>query len=227
MSEIKLITDTIDKFINEQIKKSPYDKTYNGLIVSVDEHSLYSVLVGGITYSRVSAINGDYSKNQSVKVIVPQGQFNLMYIVGSSTNSSKSNVCWRAEYQHIPSLQNQWIRIGKIPSVSLDINMVNYNGSQIIFKSKGRYRFDCGIKTDSSILTSQSIGVKLQQMKVSTAYEYEEMIVGNGFLPTYVNLQSVILDVDTTDVIELQINQNITSGVYYIDRAYLQIEKVG
>lgn len=224
---MKLITDTLDKFIGEQIKKSPYDKTYNGLIVSVDEHSFYSVLVGGITYQRVTAINGDYVINQSVKVIVPQGQYNLMYIVGSSTSSSKSNTCWRGEYSNIPSLQGQWLRIGRVPTVTLDINMVDYNGSTITFKTSGRYRIDCGIKTSTAILPAQYVGVKLQHLKVSTSYEYEKSIVGNGTLTTYIDLQSVILDIDTTDRVEVQISQNVTSDVYYLDTVYLQIEKVG
>ena len=92
-----------DKIAYEQLLqgiKSYVDKclaenkeiTTTAKIVEIDEDE-YTIELNGVQYSGVSTIGGTCSLNEMVKVMIPQGQYNNMFILkGGETNSGDGTV---------------------------------------------------------------------------------------------------------------------------------------
>lgn len=92
-----------DKIAYEQLLqgiKSYVDKclaenkeiTTTAKIVEIDEDE-YTIELNGVQYSGVSTIGGTCSLNEMVKVMIPQGQYNNMFILkGGETNSGGGTV---------------------------------------------------------------------------------------------------------------------------------------
>jgi propanediol utilization protein len=54
-----------------------------GLIVEVQQNNLYTIIINGVEYSQVPSLNqAVYEVNNTVKVIIPQGQFTNIFILG-------------------------------------------------------------------------------------------------------------------------------------------------
>ena len=92
-----------DKIAYEQLLqgiKSYVDKclaenkeiTTTAKVVEIDEDE-YTIELNGVQYSGVSTIGGTCSLNEMVKVMIPQGQYNNMFILkGGETNSGGGTV---------------------------------------------------------------------------------------------------------------------------------------
>ena len=92
-----------DKIAYEQLLqgiKSYVDKclaenkeiTTTAKIVEIDEDE-YTIELNGVQYSGISTIGGTCSLNEMVKVMIPQGQYNNMFILkGGETNSGGGTV---------------------------------------------------------------------------------------------------------------------------------------
>lgn len=92
-----------DKIAYEQLLqgiKSYVDKclaenkeiTTTAKIIEIDEDE-YTIELNGVQYSGVSTIGGTCSLNEMVKVMIPQGQYNNMFILkGGETNSGGGTV---------------------------------------------------------------------------------------------------------------------------------------
>ena len=66
--------------------------TTTAKIVEIDEDE-YTIELNGVQYSGVSTIGGTCSLNEMVKVMIPQGQYNNMFILkGGETNSGGGTV---------------------------------------------------------------------------------------------------------------------------------------
>ena len=89
-----------DKIAYEQLLqgiKSYVDKclaenkeiTTTAKIVEIDEDE-YTIELNGVQYSGVSTIGGTCSLNEMVKVMIPQGQYNNMFILKGGSGSGGS-----------------------------------------------------------------------------------------------------------------------------------------
>ena len=63
--------------------------TTTAKIVEIDEDE-YTIELNGVQYSGVSTIGGTCSLNEMVKVMIPQGQYNNMFILKGGSGSGGS-----------------------------------------------------------------------------------------------------------------------------------------
>ena len=71
----------IQSYVNKCLEESNRDITTTGKIVEVVEDGGYTVEINGVQYSDIDTIGGECTLNEMVKVIIPQGQYNNMFIL--------------------------------------------------------------------------------------------------------------------------------------------------
>lgn len=81
-SGIGAILQGIDYTIQQQLKNAPYDRTFIGLVTSVDlVNNTYNVKINGYVYQHVMSTIRTYV-GRSVIVMCPQNQLSQMFIYG-------------------------------------------------------------------------------------------------------------------------------------------------
>ena len=82
----------IQSYVNKCLGESNRDITTTGKIVEVVEDGGYTVEINGVQYSDIDTIGGECALNEMVRVVIPQGQYNNMFILkgGSGSDSGGS-----------------------------------------------------------------------------------------------------------------------------------------
>ena len=73
----------IEYIVEQAISKAPFDKTKVGQILSKNSDNTYAVLLDGNTYNIPFFGNGTISDGSIVKVMIPQNDYNNMFILNS------------------------------------------------------------------------------------------------------------------------------------------------
>lgn len=70
--------------VAKAIKEAPFDKTEIGQIKEYNSDiNTYNITLNNKTYENISTINGlSFSINDTVKILVPQNNYNNMFIYG-------------------------------------------------------------------------------------------------------------------------------------------------
>lgn len=71
----------IQSYVNKCLGESNRDITTTGKIVEVVEDGGYTVEINGVQYSDIDTIGGKCALNEIVRVVIPQGQYNNMFIL--------------------------------------------------------------------------------------------------------------------------------------------------
>ena len=71
----------IQSYVNKCLGESNRDITTKGKIVEVVEDGGYTVEINGVQYSDIYTIGGKCTLNEMVRVVIPQGQYNNMFIL--------------------------------------------------------------------------------------------------------------------------------------------------
>ena len=71
----------IQSYVNKCLGESNRDITTTGKIVEVVEDGGYTVEINGVQYSDIYTIGGKCALNEIVRVVIPQGQYNNMFIL--------------------------------------------------------------------------------------------------------------------------------------------------
>ena len=71
----------IQSYVNKCLEESNRDITTTGKIVEVVEDGGYTVEINGVQYSDIYTIGGKCTLNEIVRVVIPQGQYNNMFIL--------------------------------------------------------------------------------------------------------------------------------------------------
>ena len=77
----------IQSYVNKCLEESNRDITTTGKIVEVVEDGGYTVEINGVQYSDIDTIGGECALNEMVKVVIPQGQYNNMFILKGGSGS--------------------------------------------------------------------------------------------------------------------------------------------
>ena len=74
----------IENAVNKAIKDAPFDKTEIGKIISINSSDgTYDVELNKITYENIDTLNNmSFNINDMVKVMIPQNNYNNMFIYG-------------------------------------------------------------------------------------------------------------------------------------------------
>ena len=77
----------IQSYVNKCLEESNRDITTTGKIVEVVEDGGYTVEINGVQYSDIDTIGGECTLNEIVRVAIPQGQYNNMFILKGGSDS--------------------------------------------------------------------------------------------------------------------------------------------
>ena len=77
----------IQSYVNKCLGESNRDITTTGKIVEVVEDGGYTVEINGVQYSDIDTIGGECALNEIVRVVIPQGQYNNMFILKGGSGS--------------------------------------------------------------------------------------------------------------------------------------------
>lgn len=80
MDAIKGLLDGINYVVQQALKNASYDKTYTGVIKSINSNNTYTVIINNIDYINVRSSISNLTVGNTVKIIVPQNQMNQMFI---------------------------------------------------------------------------------------------------------------------------------------------------
>lgn len=128
---IKDLENGIKLYVNKMIEKSPKDMTYSAIIYSGGIEG-YNIKLNGKIYENVPTIGGVCTVNETVKVLIPQNNYNNMIIL-KATNGSSDNKNIDNEI-NFNTLNNeignvQWIMsIDTTDTTTKEINMSLYRG---------------------------------------------------------------------------------------------------
>lgn len=71
----------IKNYIDKKADEIPCDKTFTALVTKVSSNGFYSISLNGVEYNNIRTIGGTCKVNESVKVLVPQNNYNNMFIL--------------------------------------------------------------------------------------------------------------------------------------------------
>lgn len=73
----------IQSYVKKCIEENNRDITTTGIISSIDDEDglLYTVKLDNVEYSNIETIGGTCKLNETVKIMIPQGQYNNMFIL--------------------------------------------------------------------------------------------------------------------------------------------------
>ena len=80
----------IQSYVSKCLEESNRDITTTGKIVEVVEDGGYTVEINGVQYSDIDTIGGECTLNEMVRVMIPQGQYNNMFILKGGSDSGGS-----------------------------------------------------------------------------------------------------------------------------------------
>lgn len=78
---VEQLKEGISVYVDKKLDNIPFDRTFTALITKVSSNNTYSVLLNGVEYNNIRTIGGSCYINETVKVVVPQNNYNNMYIL--------------------------------------------------------------------------------------------------------------------------------------------------
>src|SRR5574344_852867 len=85
----KQLLQGIQSYVNKCLAESDRDITTTARVVGT-KNGLYIVEINGVQYSGIDTIGGTCSLNEMVRVMIPQGQYNNMFILKGGSDSGGS-----------------------------------------------------------------------------------------------------------------------------------------
>lgn len=80
----------VQNYVKDMVDKYS-DKTYTGIIKAINTDG-YTVMINGVQYPNIDTIGGSCTLNETVKVLVPQGNFSNMFILKAGNTSGSTVV---------------------------------------------------------------------------------------------------------------------------------------
>lgn len=86
------IVDSIDYIVKERLKNASFDKTRKGKITKILGNNKYNVLIDNVEYKVTSLGNEPLPLNTIVYILVPEGQYNNMFILSAKQKTETTTV---------------------------------------------------------------------------------------------------------------------------------------
>jgi hypothetical protein len=71
----------IKTYIDKKASEIPCDRTFTALVTRVNSNGTYEILLNNVKYNNIKTIGGTCYVNETVKVLVPQNNYNNMFIL--------------------------------------------------------------------------------------------------------------------------------------------------
>ena len=177
------IIDSIDYIVKERIKNASFDKTRTGKIVRALSNNRYIVKIDNSEYEVASISDEIFTPNSIVKVLVPENQYNNMFILAASSNLG-------GEIVSVVNSVN-----GKIGDVIIGISDINGLSEQLSNKLTINSNLKSNVVsfTESTIRNGISSGETLSSMlgKISKWYSDLSDVAFTGSYNDLVNKPSI------------------------------------
>lgn len=79
----------VQDYVAKSLENINRDITSSATIQDVNGDGTYNILLANVLYKRIKTIGGQCKKNESVKVLIPQGQYSNMFILKASDSELK------------------------------------------------------------------------------------------------------------------------------------------
>ena len=154
----------IDKVVSDN-----KEKTMTARIVSIQEDGSYTIDLEGKQYSNIGTIGGVCTINEMVKVMIPQGQYNNMFILKGGSGSSGSSA------SGVTSVN------GKAGNVILTASDVGALPNTIVIPSKtSELDNDSGFVIDTSYVHTDNNYTNADKASVGTIKNKVDKVEGKG-----------------------------------------------
>ena len=80
---VEQLKSGIKDYVNKRLDDITCDKTYSALVVNKYNDNSYDIVLNGVKYNKIKTIGGYCNVNEIVKVLVPQNNYNNMFILKS------------------------------------------------------------------------------------------------------------------------------------------------
>lgn len=80
----------VQSFVKKCVNESNRDITTTARIVSIQSDGSYNIDLNGVEYKNIDTIGGECTLNEMVRVIIPQGQYNNMFILKGGSGGGGS-----------------------------------------------------------------------------------------------------------------------------------------
>lgn len=115
----------VQSFVKKCVNESNRDITTTARITSVQSDGSYNIDLNGVEYKNIDTIGGECTLNEMVRVVIPQGQYNNMFILKGGSSGSTTTT---------PSVSGVSSVNGKTGNVTLNYDDVGALSN--IYKSK-------------------------------------------------------------------------------------------
>lgn len=85
---MKSILEGVDYMIKKAIKDAPSDKIYVATVLEAKNNNLYKIQLKDKVYDNIPSLFQDIIQNEPVRVVVPQNNYNQMFILGKHNMDS-------------------------------------------------------------------------------------------------------------------------------------------
>ena len=109
------LIDAIQLMVEHYVKKAPYNRLLDGVIVDTDnDNKIYSVQVNGVYYEKVKPAHDEIELNvgDKVYVIIVNNDYSQKLILGRIGGGYKSDIL---DYENLPTTPVKIYRIGNNP----------------------------------------------------------------------------------------------------------------
>ena len=80
----------VQSFVKKCVNESNRDITTTARIVSIQSDGSYNIDLNGVEYKNIDTIGGECTLNEMVRVVIPQGQYNNMFILKGGSGGGGS-----------------------------------------------------------------------------------------------------------------------------------------
>ena len=78
---VEQLKSGIKTYIDKKAIEIPCDRTFTALVTKINQNGTYEILLNGVKYNNIKTIGGTCYVNETVKVLVPQNNYNNMFIL--------------------------------------------------------------------------------------------------------------------------------------------------
>ena len=82
----------VQSFVKKCVNESNRDITTTARIVSIQSDGSYNIDLNGVEYKNIDTIGGECTLNEMVRVVIPQGQYNNMFILKGGDSESGGTI---------------------------------------------------------------------------------------------------------------------------------------
>lgn len=162
----------VQSFVKKCVNESNRDITTTARIISIQSDGSYNIDLNGVEYKNIDTIGGECTLNEMVRVVIPQGQYNNMFILKGGSGGSITPT---------PSVSGVSSVNGKTGDVTLNYNDVGALSSTTKIPTKtSDLENDSSYVSDSNYNHTDNNYTTMDKNSVETIGNKVDKVAGKG-----------------------------------------------